>query len=143
VLERALSDCLPLLDETGVEVAVAWPEGGAPLPITGDAALLATLLRNLVDNAARYSPRGALVTVRFTPAALVVEDSGPGLTDEALARLGDRFHRAPGQSQAGSGLGISIVQRVAELHGLAVRFENRGDRSGLRVTIARRDDPRA
>jgi two-component system sensor histidine kinase QseC len=142
VVERALSDCLPLLNETGVEVAVSWPDEGAPLPITGDEGLLATLLRNLVDNAARYSPPGSLVTVRFTPAALVVEDSGPGLADEQLARLGDRFYRAPGQSQSGSGLGISIVQRVAELHGLAVRFGNRGDRSGLRVSVARSDDAR-
>ncbi len=139
VLERALSDCLPLLDSTDSEVTVAWPDRGAPLPLTGDEALLATLVRNLIDNALRYSPPRSLVAVRFTTQSLVIEDHGPGLAPAQLERLGDRFYRPAGQAQSGSGLGISIVQRVAELHGLAVRFENRDDGPGLRVTIRRRD----
>jgi two-component system sensor histidine kinase QseC len=139
VVERALSDCLPLLDRTGSEVAVSWPDEGSPLPLTGDEALLATLVRNLVDNALRYSPPGAQVSVRFSKQALVIEDQGPGLSAEHQARLGDRFYRPAGQVQAGSGLGISIVQRVAGLHGLEVRFDNRDDGPGLRVTVSRRD----
>jgi len=139
VVEQALSDCLPLLDETGSEATVVWPDGEAPLPLAGDEVLLATLLRNLVENALRYSPRGSLVALRFTAEALRVEDSGPGLDDTQLARLGDRFFRVAGQSQAGSGLGISIVRRVAELHGLVVDFANRDDGPGLRVTISRRE----
>jgi len=139
VVERALSDCLPLLDGTGTEVTVSWPDGGAPLPLTGDEALLATLVRNLVDNALRYSPPGSQVSVRFSKQALVIEDEGRGLSPEQQARLGDRFYRPAGQVQAGSGLGISIVQRVAELHGLAVRFDNRDDGPGLRVTVSPRD----
>jgi two-component system sensor histidine kinase QseC len=142
VIEQALSDCLPLLDETGTEVAVAWPEGGSPLPLTGDEALLVTLVRNLVENALRYSPRGSTVALRFTPQEFIVEDQGPGLSAEQRARLGDRFHRPDGQAQAGSGLGISIVQRVAELHGLHVRFDNRDDGPGLRVSVGRRQDMR-
>ena len=138
VLEKALSDCLPLLDGSGSEVTVSWPEG-APLPLTGDEALLATLVRNLVDNAVRYSPPRSLVAVRFTADSLVIEDRGPGLTEAQQARLGDRFHRPAGQAQSGSGLGISIVQRVAELHGLDVRFGNRGDGPGLRVAVTRRE----
>ena len=139
VVERALSDCLPLIDGRGTEVAVSWPEQGAPLPLAGDEALLATLLRNLVDNALRYSPPRSLVTVRFATDSLVVEDRGPGLAEAQLARLGDRFYRPAGQVQSGSGLGISIVQRVAQLHGLAVRFGNRDDGPGLRVTVERRE----
>ncbi len=139
VVERALSDCLPLLDGTSTEVAVSWPDEGSPLPLTGDEALLATLVRNLVDNALRYSPPGSQVSVRFSRQALVIEDQGPGLSPEQQARLGDRFYRPAGQAQAGSGLGISIVQRVAELHGLEVRFDNRDDGPGLRVTVSRRD----
>jgi len=138
VIEQALSDCLPLLDGTGTEVTVAWPEDGVPLPLTGDEALLAMLVRNLVENALRYSPHGSLVTLRFTTNSLVIEDQGTGLDPEQLTRLGDRFYRPAGQGQAGSGLGISIVQRVAELHGLEVRFSNRDDGPGLRVTILRR-----
>jgi two-component system sensor histidine kinase QseC len=141
VAERALSDCLPLLDGTGTEVTVGWPERGAPLPLTGDESLLATLLRNLVDNALRYSPPRSQVAVQFTTDSLVVEDRGPGLAEAHMARLGDRFYRPAGQAQSGSGLGLSIVQRVAELHGLAVRFANRDDGPGLRVTIRRRELP--
>jgi two-component system sensor histidine kinase QseC len=139
VLEKALSDCLPLLDGTGTEVTVSWPEQGAPLPLAGDEALLATLVRNLVDNALRYSPPRSLIAVRLPADSLVIEDQGTGLAEADLARLGDRFYRPAGQAQSGSGLGISIVRRVAELHGLDVRFENRGDGRGLRVTVTRPD----
>jgi two-component system sensor histidine kinase QseC len=141
VVERALSDCLPLLDETGVDVAVSWPDAGSPLPLTGDEGLLVTLVRNLVENALRYSPRGSQVVLRLTPQALIVEDRGPGLSAEQQARLGDRFYRDAGQSPVGSGLGISIVLRVAELHGLAVTFDNRDDGTGLCVTVSRREGP--
>jgi two-component system sensor histidine kinase QseC len=137
VVERALSDCLPLLDAAGSEVSVAWPQQGAPLPLAGDEALLATLLRNLIDNALRYGPPRSPVNVRFVANALIVEDQGPGLAEEQRARLGDRFYRPAGQAQAGSGLGISIVRRIADMHGLQARFENRVDGAGLRVTVSR------
>jgi two-component system sensor histidine kinase QseC len=143
VLERALSDCLPLIDGTGSEVAVGWPEQAAPLPLAGDESLLAALVRNLVDNALRYSPPRSLVTVRLSADSLIVEDRGPGLPEAQLARLGDRFYRPAGQAQSGSGLGISIVRRVAQLHGLEVLLVNRDDGPGLRVTVRRREPPAA
>ena len=131
VVEDALSDCLPLIRARDAEVAVDWPAGGtAPLPLAGDAALLTLLVRNLVDNALRYGPANGEVRVAFTPDALVVEDSGPGLAPEALARVGDRFFRPAGQDEAGSGLGLSIARRVAELHGLELRVANRDDAPG-------------
>jgi two-component system sensor histidine kinase QseC len=140
VVQAALSDCLPLIDASHSEVEVDWPgHGVAPLPLSGSEPLMATLLRNLIDNALRYAPPRSTVRVRFTDAALSVEDSGPGLRPDALARLGDRFYRLPGQAQAGSGLGISIVRRIAELHGLKVEFANRpaAEGGGLRVTLRR------
>jgi two-component system sensor histidine kinase QseC len=70
---------------------------------------------------------------------LIVEDDGPGLPPEELSRLGDRFFRPAGQAASGSGLGVSIVRRVAELHGLNVRFANRASPAkGLRVEVTRR-----
>ena len=136
VLEQALADCLPLLEERGADVDVAWPEHGlVAMPLRGDATLLATLLRNLVDNALRYG--GTKVDVRVAPDRIVVEDNGPGVPATLLPRLGDRFHRPPGQVQAGSGLGLSIVRRIAELHGLTVRYANRSDGAGLRVELIR------
>jgi len=67
---------------------------------------------------------------------LTVSDQGPGITDEHLARLGERFYRPPGQEQTGSGLGISIVQRIAQLHQLNVVYRNRAE-GGLDVRVSR------
>ena len=102
------------------------------MPLAGDEALLALMLRNVVDNALRYG--GRRVVVRLAPDALTIDDDGPGVAPEVLARLGDRFYRPPGQTMPGSGLGVSIVKRVAELHALAVHFE-RSAAGGLRVVI--------
>ena len=142
VVEQALSDCMPLIEQTGNDVEVKWPAAGRALPIVGDELLLALMLRNLVDNALRYAPAGTDVVVRFDTDELVVEDSGPGLDPAMRERLGDRFHRPPGQSQPGSGLGVSIVMRVAALHDLDVTFADRAENDpsqrGLRVTLRRR-----
>lgn len=141
VARAALSDCLPLMEARGSDVEVHWPAdaGAAPLPLLGDETLLGTLLRNLIDNALRYAPAGSHVNVRFAPDRVVVEDSGPGVPPDDLLRLGQRFHRGERREQAGSGLGLSIVRRIALLHGLDVVFANRDDAaSGLRVEVRRR-----
>jgi len=89
-------------------------------PVLGDATLLAVLMRNLVDNAVRYSPRGASVRVavvcRRKEVVLDVQDSGPGLAEEDMRRLGERFFRVLGAAESGSGLGWSIVRRIAAAH---------------------------
>jgi two-component system sensor histidine kinase QseC len=72
-------------------------------------------------------------------AGLVVEDSGPGLPPEALARLGERFYRVLGTGQSGSGLGWSIVQRLVRLHGLNVTLDRSEALGGLRVRVIWRD----
>ena len=79
VLEHALNDCLPLIEQRGGEVAVDWPAHGlVAMPLHGDEALLATLLRNLLDNALRYGPPAITIHVRLEPERIVVEDDGPG-----------------------------------------------------------------
>ena len=119
----------------------SWPATGRPpaqpaLPLHGDADLLAVLLRNLVDNAVRYAPEGSTVTLRFAADGLEVHNAGPALAAEALARLGERFHRADGQAESGSGLGVSIVQRIAALHGLVLRYRSGSDGSGVVAALA-------
>jgi two-component system sensor histidine kinase QseC len=94
------------------------------------------MLRNLVDNAVRYGPRGGTVRIVVGADRIVVEDEGPGLDATRRAHLGERFHRDAGSEQEGSGLGVSIAMRVAALHGLAIAFEERAPR-GLRVVVAR------
>jgi two-component system sensor histidine kinase QseC len=109
------------------------------LRVEGDEALLRVLLRNLVDNALRYGPPGTRVLLRLEatdgPPRLNVDDSGPGMAAADLARLGERFFRPPGQAAPGSGLGWSIVQRIAQVHGVQVRAESPGALGGLSVQL--------
>lgn len=141
VVEQAVADALPIVEARDARLEVEWPAPGVePMPLSGDPGLLASMLRNLIDNAIRYGPPGGRVVVRFGPDRIEVEDEGPGLDTDARAHLGERFHRGAGAAQGGSGLGVSIVSRVAALHGLVVDFADRRPRDavpGLRVTVAR------
>jgi two-component system sensor histidine kinase QseC len=141
VVERVIGDTLPAIDARDAQVEVAWPpEGVAPMPLSGDATLVVSMLRNLVDNAVRYGPVGGRVMMRMTPDRIEVEDEGPGLDEEQRAMLGERFRRPAGASSTGSGLGVSIAMRVAALHGLTLRFDagtRAGRMPGLRVTLLR------
>lgn len=137
VVEQAMSECLPLAERRRIEFACEWPsEPREALPLLGDAELLAVMLRNLLDNAARYAPPGTLVTVRFSRDRLEVENAGAALPAAELERLGERFRRSSGQQESGSGLGISIVERIAALHGLAVRFGPREDGTGMSAVVS-------
>ena len=142
VVERVVSDLLPLAERRRIELACDWPAEGAPaFALRGDADLLTLLLRNLVDNAVRYAPEGSEVTLRFSAEGLDVENAGPPLPAETLAHLGERFHRAAGQVESGSGLGISIAQRIAALHGLELRYRARSDGSGVVAELRRLSVP--
>ena len=111
----------------------------APQPVQGNDTLLAVLLRNLIDNALRYSPAGAEVQVAVAATAdgvcLQVQDSGPGLTEADRQRLGERFFRVLGSDQAGSGLGWSIVRRIAAVHGASVEVAASAALGGLSVSV--------
>lgn len=113
------------LDAGGLEGGGQESKGSPQTPaLQGDPTLLALLLRNLLDNAIRHSPAGSRVCLQFSPQGFVVRDEGQGVLAEYLPRLGDRFFRPPGQRE-GSGLGLSIVRRIADLHGLQVSWHNR------------------
>lgn len=112
-------------------------EADEPCPMAADETLLAVLLRNLIDNAVRYSPPEASITVRVRgldgQVTIEVEDSGPGLRARDLERLGERFFRA-GNEESGSGLGWSIVRRIAAVHGMALSVQ-RSSLGGLAVRV--------
>ncbi len=107
--------------------------------LQGNAPLLQSLLRNILDNAIRYSPELGEVTISCTKQqekiVIQVSDSGPGIPKELRDRVRDRFYRVTGSGQQGSGLGLSIVDKIADIHsaqwqlldsdlgGLCVRFE--------------------
>ena len=106
------------------------------LPILINPILFKLLIRNLLDNAIRYCPEGALIELQLDTNAIRVVDNGSGVEPEQLTRLSERFYRPAGQSQLGSGLGLSIANRIAELHGLTLEFANRSQpETGFIVTI--------
>lgn len=135
VVEQVMSDCLELANRRSIELACEWPPSGRPpLPLMGNTHLMTVLLRNLLDNAARYAPRGSTVLLRMGITQLEVENAGGPLPAEQLAAMGQRFHRAAGQKEVGSGLGISIAQRIAALHGLEIVYDA-GQGTTVRATV--------
>ena len=107
---------------------LALTPSAAPVSVQGDADLLAVALRNLIDNALRYTPEHGAIEVGVAlddgHPTLWVCDSGPGVSINDLPRLVERFYRGPVVSGEGSGLGLAIVQRIAELHGARLEISN-------------------
>jgi two-component system sensor histidine kinase QseC len=136
IAQAAIGDIAPIALDRSVDVVLA--EGPA-VSLQADARLLGILLRNLLDNAVRYSPQHAVVQVavatRDRKPVVTVQDAGPGVPPKARAELGQRFRRFAGADTAGTGLGLSIVKRIAELHGADVAFDEAAG-GGLAVTVA-------
>lgn len=117
VSTQVVAQLVPEAMRKSIELELTEAEIGE---VRGRAELIAILLRNLVDNAVRYTPPGGRVEVRVHDhdggVCLEVADSGPGVPPEERDRVFDRFYRGLGHDQPGCGLGLSIVQRIAELH---------------------------
>jgi len=108
--------------------------------VLGSRTGLAVLIRNLVENAIRYTPNGGRVEIRLSHSAtlcsVTIADSGPGIEKHERERVFERFYRRPGSDGYGSGLGLSIVQRIAMLHRASLRLgPGLGDRPGLSVEV--------
>jgi two-component system sensor histidine kinase QseC len=113
-------------------------DGDSTVSVPGDERLLAILFRNLLDNAVRYSPSGSVVhaEVRLRDGRPVagIADAGPGVPAAQRTELGRRFHRLAGGGVSGSGLGLSIATRIAELHRATLEFAE-APAGGLAVTL--------
>jgi len=102
---------------------------------------LGILLRNLLDNAVRYSGPGGRIVLRCdhddmsNDVVLAVLDDGPGVPEASRPRILDRFYRAPDAVGHGSGIGLSLVARIARLHGATVEVGAGLDGKGLGVTV--------
>jgi signal transduction histidine kinase len=111
-----------------------------PLAVSGDPVLLAQALGNLIDNALKYAPDEGLieVTIRRRTDALAeiaVTDNGPGILDAEKTKVVERFYRGDAsRGTPGVGLGLSLVQAVAKLHGSALELSDR--HPGLCAMIA-------
>lgn len=136
IAERLLAELAPAAMRERITLEL---EAIGPMRLSGDAALLEAALRNLVDNAIRHGGPGTDVKVAMSTDAhgvvVAIEDSGPGVTDADLARLGQRFYRASDARAGGSGLGLSIVSRIVTLHHGTVLFTRGAQGHGLRVEL--------
>ncbi|MGT2467192.1 ATP-binding protein [Mesorhizobium atlanticum] len=106
------------------------------LSLRGDHECLYLVLRNLHENAIAHSPDGGTIVWRALPAGLSVEDDGPGIAEDELALVTQRFYRGRGAKTAGTGLGLTIATMAAERMASSLTIENRSGRHGLRCTVA-------
>ena len=111
----------------------------APTVVNVDAVLVERAVLNLLDNAVKYSPPGAPIEVTVRDGEVLVSDHGPGVAEEDLPRIFDRFYRAAAaRAKPGSGLGLAIVREAAEAHGGRATVESspRGARFRLSLPAA-------
>ena len=138
IAAAAVADAAPRAAEKGIDLGMAEDTDRAAR-VAGDADLLAALARNLVDNAVRYTPAGGRVDVAVRRAEgrwrLEVIDTGPGIPPAERTRVPGRFHRIAGSGEEGSGLGLSIVARIAELHGATLALADGPGGRGLAATV--------
>jgi signal transduction histidine kinase len=114
----------PLALKQGKEIALLG--GGAPVWVRGNAEMIKRAIRNLAENAIRHTPKDTVVEfVVEENGTVTVQDRGPGISDEERELIFRRFWRRDRNQQGSTGLGLSIVQRIAELHGATVEVQNR------------------
>ena len=107
--------------------------------IHGNEILMSVLIRNLIDNAVRYSPAGGEIEVSIGreegSVLLCVTDKGPGIPEVERSRVFERFYRVLGSGEEGSGLGLSIVKRIADLHRASIELADGLGGRGLAVSV--------
>lgn len=118
-----------------------------PTPIMGDASTLERAITNLLDNAVKFSPPDGHIAVDLHDGALTVVDEGPGIEEDDLPLIFDRFYRSDkARNTPGTGLGLSIVAHTAEAHGGSVKASNHPERGAqfvMRIPLANHPDPAA
>jgi len=136
IAAEAIALLAPAALKKGVQLELLTEEETS---VQGNPELLRVLLRNLLDNSIRHSPPGTTVQVNIIPEpgaiCLSVSDNGPGIAEEERSKVLQRFYRPLGTQASGSGLGLSIVKRIAEVHDAALQMLPIGDGQGLRVAV--------
>ncbi len=144
VAVEAAGPLTPVAAERGVRLEV----DPRPASVDGDPLRLRQLVTILADNALAHSPAGSTVSVRVRPeaghAVLTVEDQGPGVREDDIPRIFERFWRADNAPAGGTGLGLSIAAWIVDAHGGAISVANRpegGARFEVRLPIAAGETP--
>ncbi|MFZ2300536.1 MAG: ATP-binding protein [Gallionella sp.] len=137
IAAEAIAALAPTALEKGVQLELL---AGDEATVRGNPGLLRVLLRNLLDNAVKHTPPGTLVQVSVAhepgTISLSVSDNGPGIPEQERDKVLERFYRPLDTQASGSGLGLSIVQRIAEVHGATLQIQPASEDRGLRVTVS-------
>ena len=138
IYRRVLEDLMPLAEAKDIDIGV---EGTQDAEVWASELDMITVVKNLVDNAIRYTPEGGRVDLSVKvsqgKAELHIQDNGPGIPLAERDRVFDPFYRTLGSEQIGSGLGLSIVQTIAHRIGAEIRldFADEVQQAGLHVTV--------
>ncbi|MFJ2973068.1 two-component system sensor histidine kinase PmrB [Kluyvera sp. NPDC087067] len=135
VIEPIRTELETMLGARAQKLVIHHPPSA--LTVSGDATLLRLLVRNLLENAHRYSPENSTITLSLVSASrpmLVVEDEGPGIDESKVGELSQAFVRMDSR-YGGIGLGLSIVTRIAQLHEAAFFLQNRENENGTRAWV--------
>jgi two-component system sensor histidine kinase QseC len=139
VVDDALEDVLPRLREHALKVTLDSDPPFAEMPVRGDRDKLASLVRNLLDNASRHAPPGSAVRIELRAerqgTRLAIIDQGPGIPRGLRERVFESYYRIPGSPGEGSGLGLAIVREIAAQHDASVAFDEGDGGGGTRVTV--------
>jgi signal transduction histidine kinase len=141
VIEAAVNTVLPAAEAKGIKLQTAVDLRGEI--VQGDAGRLQQVLWNLLSNAVKFTPRGGRVTVRLeregARVAIIVSDTGRGISPGVLPYLFDRFRQAEGASKragGGLGLGLALAHELVRLHGGTIRAQSAGEGRGAVFTVA-------
>ncbi|MBL0140551.1 MAG: sensor histidine kinase N-terminal domain-containing protein [Betaproteobacteria bacterium] len=133
---QAVAEVAPAAHARGVDLGLGRADEG---DIDGHPEALRILIRNLLDNAIKYTPPGGRVDLeverRADALVLSVDDSGPGIPEQDRERVLDRFYRLEGSETTGSGLGLSIVKSIADLHGAELELGRSTRLGGVRAQV--------
>jgi two-component system OmpR family sensor kinase len=136
LVQQAVAEVLPQAQERSIDMGLVPAQ---PAWVRGDADALLILLRNLLENAVKYTPPHGQVDVHIDHHAdgttLAVEDSGPGVPPQERERVFDRFYRGTQAAATGSGLGLAIARAIADRHAATLTLERSARLGGLRVAV--------
>ena len=142
LVKRTLGDMAGLAQARQIDLGLHHADEAT---VAGQPDALIILLRNLVDNAIKYTPAGGTVDIDLRRVAgakggpgrvvLAIEDSGPGIPPEERERVFSRFYRVPGSPAGGSGLGLAIIKSIAEAHGATLTLDSSQRLGGLQVKV--------
>jgi len=134
VLRESVNGLILLAEQRGSDLGLL-PTTVSNVPLRCSVADLRSVLDNLIENALRYTPEGGVVDVSLSheggKLSIEVIDSGPGIPQELLDRVFDRFFRVPGTGARGSGLGLAIARGAAQRCGMNISLRNRDGTNGL------------